>query len=130
MKMKKFDSKVKNVTILMCLGAAIPIIALICLYILGHKVSLDIYLASGIVSVGWISLFFLCLKNLKYGILIGIVWGLVNIIGPLRMMVVGSTTPLAEALGLPICPFAIASAVIGLVIACLCYSFYRKLRKF
>jgi hypothetical protein len=126
--MENIDSKVRIAFVLMWLGVAIPIVAIATLYLLTHRVAVYVYIFSGITSAGWMGLFFLCLRNLKYGMLAGAVWGLVNAIGA-SWTVARGQTPLSEALGLPICPLAIASALIGLVMVYLGYSSYKDLRK-
>jgi len=126
MKWNEFDSKIKIAMVLMLLSAAMPIGALITfLYMFSTGIPIFVY----IFSVGWIILFFVCFRNLKYGMIGGIIWGIVSAIGPFGPILAGFPNLLAEALSIPICPFAAIQIIISLVIIYLCFTIYRKIGK-
>ena len=80
-----------------------------------------------IVPAIWLILFFVGLARLKAGLIGGIVWAVVNLFGPVFIMLQGLRSSLAEALGIAVCPFSIVGAVISAVIIYLCLKAYREL---
>ena len=75
----------------------------------------------------WLILFFVGLAKLRAGLIGGIVWAVINLLGPLFIMQQGLRSALAQALGMPICPFSIVGAVIGAVLIYLCLRAYREM---
>ena len=74
----------------------------------------------------WLVLFFVSLARLKVGLIAGVVWAVINLFAPVAIVLQGIRNSLAEALGLPVCPFAIVGAVISAVIIYLCLMAYKE----
>ena len=89
----------------------------------GETAPLFVYVIPAI----WLILFFVGLAKLKAGLIGGIVWAVINLLGPFFIMQQGLRSALAQALGIPICPFSIVGAVIGAVLIYLCLRAYREM---
>ena len=74
----------------------------------------------------WLILFFVSLAKLRVGLIGGIVWAVINLFGPLFIMLQGLRSCLAQALGIAVCPFSIVGAVIRAVIIYLCFRAYKE----
>ncbi|MBN2186700.1 MAG: hypothetical protein JW732_04530 [Dehalococcoidia bacterium] len=74
----------------------------------------------------WLILFLVSLQRLKAGLIGGIVWAVINLFAPLIIALQGLRSSLAQALGIPVCPFSIVGAVISAVIIYLCLRAYKE----
>ncbi len=126
MRWNEFNSKTKTIMTLMLVAAAMPIGTLVIfLLMFDQGIPWFVY----ILSLGWIIFFLFCFKNLKHGIIGGIIWAILSALAPIGPILAGVPNPLSEALDVPICPFAATQIVISLVIIYLGYSEYRELKR-
>ena len=75
----------------------------------------------------WLILFFVSLARLKAGLIGGIVWAVITLFAPALVALQGIRSSLAQALGIPVCPFAIMGAVISAMLIYLCLRAYREM---
>ena len=76
----------------------------------------------------WVILFLVSLANLKTGLIAGIVWGIMNLFIPIIPILQVIKNPIADALGMPICPFALLGIILGVVIIYICSMAYKESR--
>lgn len=124
MKWRDLSSKAKWALVMM-LVAIFPTVAgvVIGMIVCGENAPPFVYIFPAI----WLILFFVGLARLRAGLIGGIVWGVINLFAPVVIALQGIRSSLAQALGMPVCPFSIVGAVIGAVIIYLCLRAYREM---
>jgi hypothetical protein len=121
MKWKDLTLKAKWALIMM-LAAIFPALAGITIAegVFGASVPLFVYALPAI----WIILFLISLVRLRAGLVGGIIWGIMTLFIPIFPILKGIKNPIAEALGLPVCPFIIIGVIISGVVIYLCVKAY------
>jgi hypothetical protein len=76
----------------------------------------------------WVILFLVSLVNLRAGLIAGIIWGVMNLFIPIIPILQGIKNPIADALGIPVCPFAMLGTMLSVVIIYLCSRAYKETR--
>jgi hypothetical protein len=124
MKWKELSLKAKWALSLM-LVATVPAIAgvAIAASVYGQTAPPFVYALPAV----WVILFLVSLASPKAGLIAGIVWGIMNLFIPIIPILQGVKNPIAEALGTPICPFAMLGIILSAVIIYLCSRAYREL---
>lgn len=125
MKWRKLSLKAKWALVLM-LAATVPAIAGIAIAagVYGQTAPPFVY---GLPAV-WVILFLVSLVYLKAGLISGIVWGIMNLFIPIIPILQGIKNPIADALGIPICPFALFGVILSVAIIYLCSMAYKESR--
>jgi len=108
-----FSVRVKSILILMLVQAGLPIVAMI-LFALLFAQGVPVFVYA--IPVVWIVLFVLAFARLRWAIIGAIVMAIVGIIGSIIPAALQVPNPVAEALGLPVCPFALAGIVASIII--------------
>ena len=108
-----FSIKAKSILALMLVQAGLPIAAVILFAVLfGQGVPAFIYAF----PIVWIVLFGLAFAKLRWAIIGAIIIAIVGIITSIIPAALKAPSPLAQAVGLPICPFALAGVVASIII--------------
>ena len=110
MKWKELSLKAKWALVLM-LVATIPAIAGIAIAagVFGESAPPFVYALPAV----WVILFFVSLARLKAGLIAGIIWSVMNLFIPIIPILQGIKNPIADALGIPICPFATLGIILS-----------------
>ncbi len=107
------STRAKNILVLMLLEAGIPIGSMVAFALLFDQgVPAFVYL----IPVIWIALFVLSFAKLRWAITGAIVMAILGIIIPIIPAALKVPNALAQVVGLPICPFALAGIVVSIVI--------------
>jgi hypothetical protein len=107
------STRAKSILVLMLLEAGIPIGSMVAFALLfGQGVPAFVY----VIPVIWIALFVLSFAKLRWAITGAIIMAILGIIIPIVPLALKVPNPLAQAVGLPICPFALAGIVVSIVI--------------
>lgn len=124
MKWRDLSSKAKWALVMM-LVAIFPTLAGIIIGMAVYEETVPPFVY--IFPVVWLILFFVGLTRLKAGLIGGIIWAVINLFAPVIILLQGLRSSLAQALGMPVCPFSIVGAVIGAVIIYLCLRAYKEM---
>ena len=124
MNWKNLSSKAK-LALVMMLVAIIPTVAgiTIGMVIFGEAAPPFVYVFPAV----WLILFFVSLVKLKEGLIVGVVWAVINLFAPVIVVMQGMKSALAVYLGMAVCPFSILGAVISAVIIYLCIRAYKEM---
>jgi len=108
-----FSIKVKSILALMLVQAGLPITAMVLFAVLfGQGVPAFVYA----LPIVWIVLFILAFAKLRWAIIGAIIMAIVGIITSIIPAALKVPNSLAQVIGLPICPFALAGIVVSIVI--------------
>jgi hypothetical protein len=108
-----FSIKVKSILALMLVQAGLPIAVVVLFAVLfGQGVPAFVYAF----PIVWMVLFSLAFAKLRWAIIGAIIMAIVGIITSIIPAALKVPNPLAQAVGLPICPFALAGIVVSIVI--------------
>jgi len=91
-------------------------------FIFGQGVPVFVY----ILPIIWVILFLISLKRLRLGLMGGIVWGVMNLFISIIPVMMGVENPIAKALDIPICPFALLGMILSLAVIYFCVSAYEE----
>lgn len=91
--------------------------------VFGKSPSLFVY----VLPVIWLILFLISMVRLRTGLIGAIVLAVINLFILIVIILMGIKSPIADALGIPICPFAIIGMVISAAVIYLSVKAYREL---
>jgi hypothetical protein len=119
------SARAKSILVLMLVEAGLPIGSMVAFALLfGQGVPAFVY----VIPIIWIALFILSFAKLRWAIIGAIIMAVLGIIVPIIPAALKVPNPLAQAVGLPLCPFALAGIIVSIAIIPLAFKTLREIR--